>query len=187
MEIILLLGLFSHRVDKSRNFSIVFHFYPIYHIIILGENAMKYSLITKSVLHQLGIGKSYSGYDYIVYAIHLVMNNEDILNNVTKILYIDVAKEYHTSQICVERNIRKVIEVIWNHAEENRTLIQKIFGNKFLLHKPSNKEFLELLYEYTKLQDLLKRAQLSEQIICPISNKTCIAFDEIFEKIIHLD
>lgn len=148
---------------------------------------MEYKLITKSVLHQLGIGKSYSGYDYILHAIDLIMHNENALNSVTKILYIDVAKEYHTSQTCVERNIRKVIEVIWNHAEENNSLIQKIFGNKFLLHKPSNKEFLELLYEYIKLQDTLKRAQLSKQIICPISNKTCIAFDEIFEKIIHLN
>lgn len=148
---------------------------------------MEYKLITKSVLHQLGIGKSYSGYDYILDSIDLIMHNEDTLNNVTKVLYIDVAKEHHTSQTCVERNIRKVIEVIWNHAEENSALITKIFGNKFLLHKPSNKEFLELLYEYIKLQDLLKRVILSEQIICPHSNKTCTAFNEIFEKIIHLE
>lgn len=155
--------------------------------MVLGEDAMKYNFITKSVLHQLGIGKSYSGYDYIIYAIHLVMQNENTLNNVTKILYIDIAKEYHTSQTCVERNIRKVIEVIWNHTAENHAMIQKIFGCKFLLHKPSNKEFLELLYEYIKLQDVLKRAFISNQIVCPISQKTCIAYNEILEKLIHLD
>lgn len=148
---------------------------------------MEYKLITKSVLHQLGIGKSYSGYDYILDAIDLIMCNEDTLNNITKVLYIDIAKEYHTSQICVERNIRKVIEVIWNHAEENNSLIVKIFGNKFLLHKPSNKEFLELLYEYVKLQNSLKRILVCEQFICPISNKPCVAFDEILDKLIHLD
>ena len=148
---------------------------------------MEYKLIAKSVLHQLGIGKSYTGYDYILRAIDLIMHNENVLNNVTKILYIDIAKEYHTSQTCVERNIRKVIEVIWNHAEENHSFIQKIFGNKFLLHKPSNKEFLELLYEYIKLQEALKKAFVSNQIICPISNQPCIAFDEILKKLIQLD
>ena len=148
---------------------------------------MKYNLLTKSVLHQLGIGKSYSGYDYIIYAIHLVMQNENTLNNVTKILYIDIAKEYHTSQTCVVRNIRKAIEVIWNHTAENHATIQKVFGHKFLLHKPSNKEFLELLYEYIKLQDALKRAFVSNQIVCPISQKACIACNEILEKLIDLD
>ena len=148
---------------------------------------MKYKLITKSVLHQLGIGKSYSGYDYILDSIDLIMHNENTLNNVTKVLYIDVAKEHHTSHTCVERNIRKVIEVIWNHAEENSSLIVKIFGNKFLSHKPSNKEFLELLYEYVKLQDSIKQILMSEQFICPISNKTCVAFNEILDKLIHLN
>lgn len=146
---------------------------------------MEYNLITKSVLHQLGIGKSYSGYDYILHAIDLIMHNENVLNSVTKILYIDVAKEYHTSQTCVERNIRKVIEVIWNHADNNVSMIQKIFGDKYLSHKPSNKEFLELLYEYIKLEDTLKRIFVSNKIICPISNQACTAFEEILEKLIH--
>lgn len=148
---------------------------------------MEYRLITKSVLHQLGIGKTYSGYDYILRSIELIMLNEDVLTNVTKILYIDVAKEYHTSHTCVERNIRKVIEVIWKHTDENRAQIQKIFGDKHLSHKPSNKEFLELLYEYIKLQDMRKSALISNSFICPISNKTCTAFNELLKKLIQLD
>ena len=64
---------------------------------------------TRSVLHQLGIGKSYSGYDYIQYAIELIEQDESVLAGITKILYIDIAREFHTSDICVERNIRKVI------------------------------------------------------------------------------
>jgi two-component system response regulator (stage 0 sporulation protein A) len=145
---------------------------------------MEYKLITKSVLHQLGIGKNYSGYDYILRSIELIMHNEDVLTNVTKILYIDVAKEYHTSQTCVERNIRKVIEVIWKHSDENSLQIERIFGKKHLCRKPSNKEFLELLYEYIKLQDAIKNTLISKTLICPISNKTCSAFDEILKNFI---
>ena len=117
---------------------------------------------------------------------NLTMHDENILKNVTKALYIDIAKEYHTSKNCVERNIRKVIEVMWNHADENRMLIKKIFGNQYLSQKPSNKEFLELLYEYIKLQDTLQKALISNPFICPISNKACCAFDEILKNFIQL-
>lgn len=148
---------------------------------------MEYKLTAKSVLHELGIGKTYIGYDYILYSIDLIMQNENVLTNVTKILYIDIAKKFRTSQTCVERDIRKVIEVIWHHAEENSSMIQKIFGDKFLLHKPSNKEFLELIYEYIKLHGALKRVLLSSPIICPVSKKTCSAFDEVLDKLIQLN
>ena len=148
---------------------------------------MEYRTITKSVLHQLGIGKTYSGYDYILRSIELIMLNEDVLSNVTKILYIDIAKEYHTSQTCVERNIRKVIEVIWKHADENRLKIQHIFGEKYLTYKPSNKEFLELLYEYIKLQDALRKTLISKAFICPLSKNTCNAFDEILKILIEIN
>ena len=148
---------------------------------------MEYRTITKSVLHQLGIGKTYSGYDYILRSIDLIMLNEEVLSNVTKILYIDIAKEYHTSQTCVERNIRKVIEVIWKHADENRVKIQHIFGEKYLTNKPSNKEFLELLYEYIILQDTLKKTLVSKAFICPLSKSTCNAFDEILKILIEMN
>ena len=148
---------------------------------------MEYRLITKSVLHQLGIGKTYSGYDYILRSIELIALSEDVLTNVTKILYIDIAKEYHTSKTCVERNIRKVIEVIWKHVDQNYPQIKHIFGEKHLSSKPSNKEFLELLYEYIKLQATLKRTLVSKSFICPISNNTCNAFDEILKILIEID
>lgn len=147
---------------------------------------MEYKLTTKSVLHQLGVGKSYSGYDYILHAMVLIRQSENVLNSITKVLYIDIAKEYHTSPTCVERNIRKVIEVIWNHTEENSALITKIFGNKYSSHKPTNKEFLELLYEYIQLNNSLERLLSYNQIICPISNNVCNAYNEILKKLIDL-
>lgn len=142
---------------------------------------------TRSVLHQLGIGKSYSGYDYIQYAIELIEQDESVLAGITKILYIDIAREFHTSDICVERNIRKVIEVIWKQSEINKTLILKIFGSKFMTSKPSNKEFLELLYEYIKSHNLLYKLTHADKIICPISKDVCIAYTKIIEDLINLE
>lgn len=141
----------------------------------------------KSVLHQLGIGKSYNGYDYILYAIELIRQDESVLTGITKILYIDIAREFDTSDTCVERNIRKVIEVIWKKSETNKTLILKIFGSKFKASKPSNKEFLELLYEYIKSHNLLYKLVHADKIICPISKDVCIAYNKIIEILIDLE
>lgn len=146
---------------------------------------MVHNITARSVLHQLGIGKTYSGYNYILYAFELIKQDEEVLSVITKFLYIDIAKEFKTSPPCVERNIRKVIEVIWKHIDTNQLLIQKIFGPRFLTKKPSNKEFLELLYEYIKSQDILENLLITEQIICPISDEVCSACKKMIEKLIH--
>ncbi len=140
---------------------------------------METEIITKSILHQLGIGKSYSGYDYVRFALYLIEQNESLLSCITKSLYFDIAKEYHTSDICVERNIRKVIEIIWKNRRINKVLIIKIFGRNFLKNKPSNKEFLELLYEYVKSYNLFSRLIDVDNIICPVSHDVCIAYTKI--------
>lgn len=145
---------------------------------------MEQTLITKSVLHQLGIGKSYKGYDYILYSLELITHDANCLTCITKTLYIDVAQKFQTSSTCVERNIRKVIEVIWKHIDDNQCYIKQIFGTRHLKTKPSNKEFLELLYEYVKSDDLFHAMYHIEKIICPIAQKQCTAYKEIIEKYI---
>ena len=148
---------------------------------------MEDTLTTKSILHQLGIGKSYSGYNYILYALELIEQDESVLTGITKVLYIDIAREFHTSDTCVERNIRKVIEVIWKHSETNKSLIIKIFGNKFGVNKPSNKDFLELLYEYVKSHDLLYKILHTDKVICPVSKDVCVAYAKIIENLRYLE
>lgn len=152
-----------------------------------GGIAMEDRFTAKGILHQLGIGKAYSGYDYILYAIELIKQDEGVLTGITKILYIDIAKEFRTSDTCVERNIRKVIEVVWKKSETNKTLILKIFGKKFKTTKPSNKEFLELLYEYIKSHNLIYRLIHADKFICPISKDVCVAYTKIIESLINLE
>lgn len=98
-------------------------------------------LIVKNILRQFRIGKRYNGYDYIVHAIELAFFDERFMNCVTKVLYITIAENYETSSLCVEKSIRKVIEVIWEN-DENKILIEKLFGSTYIFKKPSNKEFL---------------------------------------------
>lgn len=148
---------------------------------------MKSTFVTQSVLQHLGISKSYIGYNFILYGMDLIMLDERYLNGITKILYIDIAHKFQTSHVCVERNIRKIIEVIWKHSDANSSLISKIFGERYAFTKPSNREFLELLYSYVKRHDVLKQLQYRENIQCPISNEVCTVCIEIIEKLLELN
>ena len=76
---------------------------------------MKYILCTMKILHQLGVNKSVKGYDYILSCIQFIHNNENNYTPVTKVLYFEIAKKHNTSNYCVERNIRNVVQGIWKN------------------------------------------------------------------------
>ena len=66
-----------------------------------------------------------------------------------KWLYNEVANEYQTTPFCVERNIRTLVDSIWNHG--NRELLEEIIpypGGK----KPKNAQFIDGLASYLSEQ-----------------------------------
>lgn len=147
---------------------------------------MECKLITKNILHKLGTNKRYAGYDYIIYGIKLISQNEMLMSNVTKILYADIAKEFNTTTSCVERNIRNAINAIWrNINNDNLVLLSAIFGDRYVAKKPTNKVFLELLYEYVKQNGLLNDL-FTMDYKCPFHNKNCIMYNEIARQLLEL-
>ena len=58
------------------------------------------------VLYWLGISEKYIGFDYLSYAILLVLRQPERLFLATKWLYPDVAKHYRTNWQTVERGMR---------------------------------------------------------------------------------
>lgn len=66
------------------------------------------------LLYQLGATANYKGFFYTAYAVALCVDCPDRLLLVTKWVYPDVAKQYHTTWKSVERDIRTVISVIWS-------------------------------------------------------------------------
>ena len=146
---------------------------------------MIYELIAKNILRQFGIGKCYSGYDYIVHAIGLMCFDERFFTCITKILYATIAENYNTSASCVEKNIRKVIQIIWSNPD-NRDLIRRFFGSSYIHMKPSNKEFLGLLYEYTKSYNILEELIHITKTSCPFSKETCRVYENIIEALRRL-
>ena len=80
----------------------------------------------------------------MLHAIVLSLENSQYLLSVTKELYPDVAKKYHTTIYSVERDIRTVITIIW---KRNPVLLNQIAGYP-LDKKPAVGEFIAIMREY---------------------------------------
>ena len=57
----------------------------------------------KSTLDKLIAARTSLGYDYIVYGLLLINEDQTRVSNITKALYIDIAAHYETSWSCVEK------------------------------------------------------------------------------------
>ncbi|MEG0591109.1 MAG: sporulation initiation factor Spo0A C-terminal domain-containing protein [Lachnospiraceae bacterium] len=100
------------------------------------------------LIHCLGISATYRGYHYLSYALELVFRDEDILLCIGKSLYPPIAKKYNATPSSVERNLRTVITLCWEHG--NRKFLNSISAYP-LCHKPSIGEFIDILVMYLKI------------------------------------
>ena len=137
---------------------------------------MIYREKTMNILNQLGACKTYKGYHYILSSIEFIHEHETNFLPITKILYVDIAKQYNTSDKCIEKNIRKVIELIWKQ-DKNPELIIEIFGENNTNKRLSNASFLILLYDYILSNINRQSVTLSYEkeyvFTCPISGTIC--------------
>ena len=69
------------------------------------------------ILHEIGIPAHIKGYQYLRDAILMAIEDDDIINAVTKRLYPAVAKKHSTTSSRVERAIRHAIEVAWDRGD----------------------------------------------------------------------
>ena len=58
------------------------------------------------IIHEIGVPAHIKGYQYLRDAIVMSVNDMDMLNSITKILYPTIAKKYQTTSSRVERAIR---------------------------------------------------------------------------------
>ena len=70
------------------------------------------ALVT-NIIHEVGVPAHIKGYQYLREAIMMVVNDIDVINQITKQLYPDIAVKYKTTPSRVERAIRHAIEVAW--------------------------------------------------------------------------
>ena len=108
------------------------------------------SQVTK-VIHQIGVPAHIKGYQYLRCAIIMTVNDNDIINSVTKILYPTVAKQFGTTSSRVERAIRHAIEVAWDRGDVDT--LNSYFGYTIQQGrgKPTNSEFIAMIADNLRL------------------------------------
>ncbi len=107
--------------------------------------------VTK-IIHQIGVPAHIKGYQYLRTAILMTIENNDIINSVTKILYPSVAKKYQTTTSRVERAIRHAIEVAWDRGDVD--VLNSYFGYTIQNSrgKPTNSEFIAMIADNLRLK-----------------------------------
>ena len=116
------------------------------------------SLVT-GIIHEIGVPAHIKGYQYLREAIIIAVEDMDVINAITKVLYPQVAKAFQTTPSRVERAIRHAIEVAWDRGDLDT--LQRFFGYTVsnTKGKPTNSEFIALIAD--KLQLQLKSAKVS--------------------------
>ncbi len=108
--------------------------------------------VVTDIIHEIGVPAHIKGYQYLREAIILTINDMDMINAVTKVLYPEVAKKFATTPSRVERAIRHAIEVAWDRGDIET--LQKFFGYTVsnIKGKPTNSEFIAMIADNLSLR-----------------------------------
>lgn len=104
------------------------------------------------MIHEIGIPAHIKGYHYLRDAIIMAVEDMDVLNAITKVLYPTVAKLHQTTASRVERAIRHAIEVAWSRGKLDT--LDELFGYTVSngKGKPTNSEFIALIADTIRLE-----------------------------------
>ena len=105
-----------------------------------------------NIIHDVGVPAHIKGYQYLRDGIIMAVNDVDIINQITKQLYPDLAKKYRTTPSRVERAIRHAIEVAWNRGQIES--MESLFGYTVNSNrgKPTNSEFIAMIADKLRLE-----------------------------------
>lgn len=109
------------------------------------------ALVT-NIIHEVGVPAHIKGYQYLREAIIMVVNDIDVINQITKSLYPRIAYKFDTTPSRVERAIRHAIEVAWGRGDQKT--VENIFGYTISASKgkPTNSEFIAMISDKLRLE-----------------------------------
>lgn len=121
-------------------------------------------IVVTDMIHQLGVPAHIKGYHYLRTAIILSIEEPELLDSVTKLLYPTVAQKFGTTSSRVERAIRHAIEIAWDRGDLD--ILNSFFGYTVntCKGKPTNSEFIALLTDKLRLQ--LKAGKITKTNSC---------------------
>ena len=105
-----------------------------------------------NIIHEIGVPAHIKGYQYLRDAIMMSVNDGEVLNSITKLLYPSIAKQHKTTPSRVERAIRHAIEVAWSRGKMDT--IDELFGYTVSngKGKPTNSEFVALIADKIRIE-----------------------------------
>lgn len=117
------------------------------------SNANSLEFQITNIIHNVGVPAHIKGYQYLRSAIMMTVEDSEVINSVTKVLYPSVAKKHLTTSSRVERAIRHAIEVAWDRGDLE--ILNSIFGYTVQNSrgKPTNSEFIALIADNLRLQN----------------------------------
>ncbi|MBQ8638653.1 MAG: sporulation initiation factor Spo0A C-terminal domain-containing protein [Lachnospiraceae bacterium] len=104
----------------------------------------------QDVLAGLGISGTLAGAQYLHDAVTIAMDDFEMIERITKLMYPRIAKMHGTTATRVERAIRVAIEKSWNEAdpEYRKKVFGMIGGPK--QERPTNTEYIATIVRYLK-------------------------------------
>ena len=118
-----------------------------------GERCSRVDPAVRAALMKFRVPTHLDGYKYLCEGLSRALEDRSCLQGVTKSLYRDIAKVFHTNQACVERSMRTAIVTAWKKgsAESRRRSFGAAFDGDD--KAPSNSCFLSTMAEYIELSD----------------------------------
>lgn len=109
-------------------------------------------IMVTNIIHEIGVPAHIKGYQYLRDGIIMVIDDIEVINQITKQLYPDLAKKYKTTPSRVERAIRHAIEVAWGRGQLDA--VNNIFGYTVSSNKgkPTNSEFIAMIADKLRLE-----------------------------------
>ena len=143
-----------HQPNQTSNYFITREIKPQYIELSMDESKKEENLeaLVTNIIHEVGVPAHIKGYQYLREAIMMVVNDIDVINQITKSLYPKIAAKYNTTPSRVERAIRHAIEVAWGRGQQEA--VENIFGYTISASKgkPTNSEFIAMIADKLRLE-----------------------------------
>ena len=115
------------------------------YMVAYGNKNLPLEVRVTQMIHDVGVPAHIKGYQYIREGIIMAIEDVNMMNYITKLLYPTIAKKYKTTSSSVERAIRHAIEVAWTRGRIE--ILEEMFGYSMQSErgKPTNSEFIALI------------------------------------------
>lgn len=116
-----------------------------------------YDAEVTNALIAFGVMPHLQGFRYLREAICRNLNEGNATKGITKILYPDLGKAFHTTKKCVERGMRNALDTAWTNVDAQTR--DAYFGELTarLTKRPSNSRFIALVTEYIRMKEQEER------------------------------